>query len=377
MNPDVTPSDPPSPDTPAGQPPTSIPPASEQPSPTRRSESAAASAVPAHEPFPACMRAARVWRDGHVLRDRITVDEIGPLVHDPDVLVWVDLVAPTEDELASLARRLSLPATAVEDALGPKERPKLARHDTHLCVTVYAVMPELSTPQHLEMTRISAWVIPSALITIRLNDHFDMDAVVHRWEEDPDLLKAGSGALVHGLLDAVVDDQFEWIEALDDRMEDLAGELFEQRHASAAFAKTIFDVRRELVTLRRIVLPMREVVAGLVRDPSMATPALRPWFDDLFDHVLRAAEWTESLRDLVGSAFETNLALNDERLNTIMKKLAGWAAIIALPTAITGWFGQNVPYPGFSQPLGLWLSIGLIVGCAGALYVVFKARDWL
>ena len=60
-----------------------------------------------------------------------------------------------------------------------------------------------------------------------------------------------------------------------------------------------------------------------------------------------------------------------------MKKLAGWAAIIAVPTAITGWFGQNVPYPGFSQPLGLWLSIGLIVGCAGALYVVFKARDWL
>ena len=333
--------------------------------------------APFQDPDPSCLRAARVWRDGRLLHDRVGVNEIVTLTHDPSVLVWVDLVAPTEAELASLARRLSLPATAVEDALGPKERPKLARHDTHLCVTVYAVMPERSTPEHLEMSRISAWVIPSALITIRLNDSFDMDAVVHRWEEDPDLLKAGSGALIHGLLDAVVDDQFEWIETLDNRMEDLAGDLFAQRQVNAMFARTIFDVRRELVTLRRIVLPMREVVAGLVRDPAMASPTLRPWFDDLYDHVLRAGEWTESLRDLVSSAFETNLALNDERLNTIMKKLAGWAAIIAVPTAITGWFGQNVPYPGFNDPLGLWLSAGLIVVCAGTLYLVFKARDWL
>ena len=96
-----------------------------------------------------------------------------------------------------------------------------------------------------------------------------------------------------------------------------------------------------------------------------------------FDHVLRAAEWTESLRDLVTSAFETNLSLTDARLNTIMKKLAGWAAIIAVPTAITGWFGQNIPYPGFSEPLGLWLSVALIVVGVGVLYALFRARDWI
>ena len=87
--------------------------------------------------------------------------------------------------------------------------------------------------------------------------------------------------------------------------------------------------------------------------------------------------WTESLRDLVGSAFETNLALNDARLNTIMKKLAGWAAIIAVPTAITGWFGQNVPYPGFSQPLGFWMSAILIVVGSMTLYALFRRRDWV
>ena len=75
--------------------------------------------------------------------------------------------------------------------------------------------------------------------------------------------------------------------------------------------------------------------------------------------------------------FETNLSLQDARLNTIMKKLAGWAAIIAVPTAITGWFGQNVPYFGFGAPSGVWLSVALIVVAVLGLYAVFRQRDWL
>lgn len=319
----------------------------------------------------------RAWRDGRLLHEHVPLEDVVDIAHDPDVLVWVDIVAPTAAGLSTFAGKLGLPATAVEDALGPKERPKLIRHDTHLFFTVYAVLPEQSTAEHLALSRLSGWVMPAALITIRRNDAFDMTEIVRRWEADPDLLDAGSGALVHGLLDAVVDDQFAWIETLDERVEELESQLFDNRQAGTPFARALFDVRKELVTLRRIVLPMREVVSGLLRDQTTDTPELRPWFDDLYDHVLRASEWTESLRDLVSSAFETNLALSDERLNTIMKKLAGWAAIIAVPTAITGWFGQNVPYPGFSEPLGLWLSVALIAVGSVALYVVFKAKDWV
>lgn len=319
----------------------------------------------------------RAWRDGHVVAEHVTPADVVGLAHDPDVLVWIDIVAPTPDSLAVLANELGLPPTAVEDAFGPKERPKLIRHDTHLFFTVYAVQPTDSTPAPLALSRISGWVMPAALITIRLEDAFDMSVVVRRWEEDPDLLSAGSGALVHGLLDTVVDDQFAWIESLDERVEDLESDLFDKRQAGAPFARTLFDVRKELVTLRRIVLPMREVVSGLLRDTSSDNPGLRPWFDDLYDHVLRAAEWTESLRDLVASVFETNLALNDQRLNTIMKKLASWAAIIAVPTAVTGWFGQNVPFPGFSEPAGLWLSVVLMTVGSVGLYIIFKAKDWV
>lgn len=138
----------------------------------------------------------------------------------------------------------------------------------------------------------------------------------------------------------------------------------------------MYDVRKDLVGLRRVTLPMRQVVNGLLRHGQVHAD-LEPWVDDLYDHVLRASEWTESLRDMITSLFETNLSLQDARLNTIMKKLAGWAAIIAVPTAITGWFGQNVPYPGFQEPLGLWLSVALTAVGVLVLYLLFKQRDWL
>jgi magnesium transporter len=108
---------------------------------------------------------------------------------------------------------------------------------------------------------------------------------------------------------------------------------------------------------------MRELVNAVLRHRKDfdAPTQLDPWFDDLYDHVLRASEWTESLRDMACAIFETNLSLQDARLNTGMKKLTGWAAIIAIPTAVTGYFGQNLPYPGFGKEWGFALSAGTII----------------
>src|SRR5206468_9380684 len=105
-------------------------------------------------------------------------------------------------------------------------------------------------------------------------------------------------------------------------------------------------------------------------------PELTPYYEDLYDHILRAAEWTESLRDMITSIFETNMSLSDTRMNMIMKKLTSWAAIIAVPTAVTGFFGQNVPYPGFGKEWGFVYSVVIMVVIAAALYVSFKRKDW-
>lgn len=160
-------------------------------------------------------------------------------------------------------------------------------------------------------------------------------------------------------------------------IEQIEDDLFGDAQRGAAFVRRLYGYRKDLVALRRGVLPMREVVNALLRHRGDTGGQLDHWFDDLYDHVLRASEWTESLRDMVTTVFDTHLSLQDTRLNVVMKKLAAWAAIIAVPTAITGWFGQNLPYPGFSQPLGLWLSVALIVLAFGGLYLAFRRKDWL
>lgn len=322
---------------------------------------------------------SRVWRNGQVIDDDVSPDDMIGVAQDPDCLVWLDLVKPSESQMREIASHFHISETAAEDALAPHERPKLSVSDTHAFFTVYAThmhAADTDTGERLTTHRISGIVLPKALVTIRLDDAVDMTEIVRRWDENPDLTSHGPSALVHGLLDVVVDGHFEAIQALDESLDTLEDALFEDRTPGREFQVALYGLRKDLVRLRRITLPMREVVNGVVRHTS-GDGALRAWYEDLYDHVLRASEWTESLRDLVASIFETNLALADARLNTVTKKLAAWAAIIAVPTAITGWFGQNIPYPGYDKPSGLFLSTALIIVTVALLYVVFRRKDWL
>jgi len=241
---------------------------------------------------------------------------------------------------------------------------------------VYSTTLPTTPADDLVVARVSAFILPHGLVTVRLSEQFDIDAVLERWDANPDLIRLGVPALLHGLLDVVVDGYFVAIAAMDDRLEQIEDRLFEGGDPTLVQRET-YSMRKDLVQLRRVVLPTREVVDSLFRQGRVHAPELVGFYEDLYDHVLRAAEWTESLRDLVTSLFEASLSLQDARLNTVMKKLAGWAAIIAVPTAITGWFGQNIPYPGFGTPLGLVLATILVVVCPVVLYLWFKKVDWV
>jgi magnesium transporter len=229
------------------------------------------------------------------------------------------------------------------------------------------------------MRRISAFVLAKALITVRLSPSADIEKVTQRWD-DIGGQQYGVGSLVHGLLDVVVDSHFEVLEALDDRLERIIEEeLFNQRSSKGALQQRMFQMTRDLGRLRRVALPMREVVNSMLHHRLDVTTAreLDAAYLDLSDHVVRVSEWTESLRDLMTSVFETNLSLQDARLNNVMKKLSAWAAIIAVPTAITGSFGQNIPYPGYAQWSGFVGSTACMVLIVIALYLNFRSRDWL
>ena len=197
----------------------------------------------------------------------------------------------------------------------------------------------------LESSELAMFVMPNALITVRKDRNFDIDEVVKRWDATPELVKEGAGFLLYGVLDYIVDGHFQAVEDLDERIESLQNDLFDDsRDRVREVQRKSFDLRRDLILLRRFVLPMREVVNGLMRrDIKVVNDTLMPYYQDVYDHVLRATEWTESLRDLVSTVLETNLTIQGNRMNLIMKQVTSWAAIIAVPTAVTGFYGQNVP----------------------------------
>jgi magnesium transporter len=302
--------------------------------------------------------------------------EISEHLSEDGTTVWLDLVSPTDEDLAQVADELGLHELAVEDAVQPHQRPKLDTYDTHSFLTAYSVSLDERT-HRLTKTEVDAFITDRAVITVH-DQHFDIDTVVRRWDGMARLAKHGVGFLVHGLVDYVVDTQYDVTQALDEFVESLEDKVFEQKPGGRDPQRRVVAARRSLATLRRVVLPMREVMNALIRrEPDIGDAAMTPYFQDVYDHVLQSIEWTESLREFVATIRETQLNIQSNRLNLIMKKVTSWAAIIAVPTAITGFYGQNVPYPGSGQPWGFWVSSVVIVVVGVGLYGMFKRRDWL
>jgi len=324
-----------------------------------------------------CQARTRLYRDGQLELEGFPVTDISDYLTDRTVTIWLDLRRPSHDDLGVLSEEFGLHPLAVEDAGLEHQRPKLDRYGSHLFLTAYAAKLDTATGE-LASSELSAFITPQALITVRNDDGLDIGAVVERWDASSDLAKFGVGYLLHGLLDYIVDGHFETVQAMDDTVESLEDDLFAPNPQSIEVQRRSFELRKSLVKLRRIVIPMREVVNSLMRrDLHVVSDQMMPYYQDVYDHVLRPPDWTDSLRDLVTTILETNLTIQGNRMNIITKKVTSWAAIIAVPTFITGFYGMNVPYPGFSEKVGFLLSIAFMLVAGFVLYWVFKRKDWL
>jgi magnesium transporter len=324
-----------------------------------------------------CQTRTRLYRWGRLEAEGFPVADISDHLEDESSVIWLDLRDPDPEDLNVLSEEFGLHPVAVEDAIEQHERPKLDRYRSHLFLAAYAVHLDTATGE-LATSEVAAFITRQALITVRKDDGLDIGAVLSYWDASPDLAGAGVGYLLHGLLDHVVDGHFAAVQAMDDAIEDLEDRLFADKPQDKDVQRRSFELRKSLVLLRRVVLPMREVVNSLMRrDLQIVSEPMLPYFQDVYDHVLRATEWTESLRDLVNTILETNLTIQGNRMNVITKKVTSWAAIVAVPTFITGFYGMNVPYPGFSHRAGFIAAVVLMIVIAAVLYVVFKIRDWL
>jgi magnesium transporter len=324
-----------------------------------------------------CLAHTRAYRDGALVAEGFDVALVSDHLDVEGTTVWLDLLKPSAEDLAVLVEELGLHPLAVEDAVSEHQRPKLDKYDDYFFLSAYVADIDEATAE-LTVTEVDAFVTPRALVTVRKGEALPVEALVARWDGNAELTSSGVAFLLHGLLDLIVDGHFRAVQVLDEQIEGLEEVLFDSRPRSTELQHRSFQMRKSLVLLRKVVLPMREVVNSLLRrDLHIVDEVSQPYYQDVYDHVLRASEWTESLRDLVSTILETNLTLQGNRLNEVMRNLTSWAAILAVTTAVTGFYGQNVPYPGFGREWGFVSSLLLLFGISGGLYLILKKRGWL
>jgi len=319
----------------------------------------------------------RVYCEGVLETEGFPVTDVSELLKRDGTIVWVDLCGPSVAQIHELTEELGLHELAIEDALSEHQRPKVDHYASHLFFASHAVGVDRAAACLIEM-EIDAFIGDRWLITVRKDEGFSMAPVLQRWDRSPDLATSGVSFLLYGLLDVIVDGYFDTVEHFDEYYDEVSEGIFADTPLEPSQQKDWFRMRQALVRFHRLAVPMREAVSGLMRREHSAVSAeMYPYFQDVYDHILRVSESTDALRDLVSTIVETNLSLRDYRQNQVMKKVTSWAAIIAVPTLITGFYGMNVPYPGYGAHSGFIVSVVTILAMSAALFIIFRRKGWL
>lgn len=319
----------------------------------------------------------RAFENGVDHDDAADLDVVSDLLERPKATVWIDIDHREPGDLDHLAKELGLHHLAVEDALEERQRDKLIHYDHHLFLICHAVTLEDGSTE-LAQTEIDAFVGDRWMVTVHEDGGKVLDRVRRRLERDSERSGAGVGYLLYGLLDVVVDGYYEVLDQFEDYYDEAAERIFSDRPIDPSRQREWFEMRRALNRFDRIVTPLGDGLASLVaRDLDMFAESAAPYIRDISAEVARAGTEVDALRELVGQITEVNMTLRDLRQNAVMKQVTSWAAIIAVPTLVSGYYGMNVPYPGSDQVSGVVTATAVSLGAAGFLYILFKRKGWI
>ena len=307
----------------------------------------------------------------------LALDQLRDAVAGEDVFVWLGLYEPDTATLQQVQRQFGLHELAIEDAFHAHQRPKLELYDD----TLFAVLRTaqlVGEPRHIEFGETHVFVGRRFVVSVRhgsLRSHVDLRA---RCESTPHLLAKGPGFVLYALMDFVVDQYFPIVEALEEHLEELEEEIFGDRF-SRETTGGIYQLKRDLLAIKRAVSPLIDVCNRLVRFDSVLIPEdTRPYFRDVYDHVVRINDMVDNTRELLTTALEANLSMISVSQNEDTKRLAAWAAIIAVPTMVAGVYGMNFRHmPELSWAGGYPLSLGVMALACLGLYRGFKRSGWL
>jgi magnesium transporter len=305
----------------------------------------------------------------------IGIAQISDYLSRPDCFVWVAIKDPETSELDALQKEFNLPNLAVEDARHGHQRPKIEEYESSLFVVLQPVEKE---GDELTVGEVAVFIGDRYVLTVRRGAREGFVGVRRRTEQEPDLLKHGPAYVLYALMDTVVDRYFPLVDSLTDEIENIEERIFAGQTTRAQI-EALYGLKRKLLILKHAAGPLLEVTSKLHggRVPP-ACAGLHDYFRDVHDHLVRLNQSIDSLRDMVTTATAVNLSLIQIQENEVTKRLAAWAALLAVPTMIAGIYGMNFrSMPELEWDLGYPLVMGGIVAIDGYLAYRFRKAKWL
>jgi len=317
----------------------------------------------------------RLYSEGRLQEGEFDPELTDQVLKDPNSLVWLDIEGPTPQNMEILKREFDFHELAIEDCLQPHQRPKIEQYGSYYFLVAYGASVD---SDELTQHEMAAFVGRNYLVTVRKEPAFDLKKVIERWDAHSELAKEGGGYLLYILLDEIVDGYFDALDRYEDLIEEVEDRVF-GASPSGGPQTQIFELKKDLVHFRRAMAPLRDVLDVMQRRTiDVVSQPLEPYYRDVYDHVLRATDFVDSIRDILSSALEAHLAVVSNRLNEVMKSLTSWGAIILVPTLIAGIYGMNFEHmPELEWYLGYPMALAIMTAAAFVLHRMFRRRGWL
>jgi magnesium transporter len=312
--------------------------------------------------------------NGKRLRN-ISLDEISDVLAQPDAFVWVGLVEPSEPLLTKMGEEFGLHELAVEDAHNAHQRPKIEAYGDSLFIVVQTAQ---LIGGNLAFGETHIFLGKRYLLTVRHGASLSYAPARRSCEQTPDHLASGPSYGLYSVLDFIVDNFLPIVEEFKKELQALEQDIFAEAYKRDTI-KRLYDMQRELLTLKLAVAPLQDILNQLVRlHPNLIRDEVRAYFRDVYDHVARVNDAIGSMREMLGAAMNVNLSLITVRQNEVVKRLAGWAALLAAPTLLASWYGMNFRHmPELDNPLAYPVMIAVTAGICATLYVVLRRAKWL
>lgn len=290
-------------------------------------------------------------------------------------VLWVDVSNPSSKDLECLQEQFGFHHLAIEDCRNAHQRPKIEDYHGYYFIVLYEA--DLTERNELILRELSLFLGSNYVVTVH---HSPIQSLVNGeklWRDWADIAEQGAGLLAYLIIDAVVDKYFPILDAMSDRMDDLEDLLFD--HNETETIEGIFQIKKQLLQLRRSVTPLRDVFNVLLRrEQPLFSREVSYYFHDIFDHLIRVADSIDNLRDLLGSTMDVYLSLQGNRMNMVMKRLTALSTILMTAALIPGIYGMNFTHmPGLGLKFGFVAVLGAMAAMSIALIIFFRWIKWL